>query len=107
MSYKSSDLKKLLCQPKSPDFSLNESAHFRVLLYNMLCSVNFLHTANVAHRDLKPANVLIDSECGITICDFGIARSIEAKKPSSKHTRSKTVHVASRWYRAPELIVAQ
>ena len=69
--------------------------------------MNFLHSANVAHRDLKPANILIDSECNITICDFGIARTIVAKVPSVKHSRSKTVHVASRWYRAPELIVGQ
>ena len=107
MDYKSSDLKKLISQEKGEDFSLTESDHLKIILYNIFCSVNFLHTANVVHRDLKPANVLIDSECNIIICDFGIARTIEPQEPSKKHQRSKTVHVASRWYRAPELIVGQ
>jgi mitogen-activated protein kinase 1/3 len=35
-----------------------------------------LHTANVLHRDLKPANVLVNEDCSVKICDFGLARSI-------------------------------
>lgn len=105
MNYKAGDLKQLFVKPKGPEFKLSELDHLKIILYNILCSVNFIHSANVTHRDLKPANILIDSECNITICDFGIARSLEAQAPSKKHQRSKTTHVASRWYRAPELIV--
>jgi serine/threonine protein kinase len=36
--------------------------------------VKFLHSAGVAHRDLKPANILLNSQCGIKLCDFGLAR---------------------------------
>ena len=39
--------------------------------------MNFLHSANIMHRDLKSENVLIDDECRIKICDFGIARSLQ------------------------------
>ena len=38
--------------------------------------MNFLHSANIMHRDLKSENVLIDDECRIKICDFGMARSL-------------------------------
>jgi serine/threonine protein kinase len=38
--------------------------------------MNFLHSANLMHRDLKSENVLIDDECRIKICDFGMARSL-------------------------------
>ena len=48
-----------------------------IILYNILCSVNFLHSANVIHRDIKPANILINSECEVKICDFGMARTIK------------------------------
>lgn len=35
-----------------------------------------MHSANVIHRDLKPANVLVNEDCSVKICDFGLARSI-------------------------------
>ena len=38
--------------------------------------MKYLHTANVIHRDLKPANVLVNEDCTVKICDFGLARSI-------------------------------
>lgn len=38
--------------------------------------MNFLHSINVIHRDLKPANFLIDSSCGVKICDFGLSRTM-------------------------------
>jgi len=49
--------------------------HVITILYNLLCSLNFVHTANVIHRDLKPSNILISHECSIKICDFGVART--------------------------------
>jgi len=48
-----------------------------LVVYNLLCAVKYLHSANVLHRDLKPANILVNEDCSVKICDFGLARSIE------------------------------
>ena len=48
----------------------------------MLCAVKYLHSANVLHRDLKPANVLVNEDCSVKICDFGLARSISGVESS-------------------------
>ena len=43
-------------------------------MYNLLCAINYFHSANIIHRDIKPANILIDANCKIKVCDFGLAR---------------------------------
>jgi len=48
-------------------------------MYNLLCAMNFIHSANIIHRDIKPANILIDSSCAVKICDFGLARVMPKK----------------------------
>jgi mitogen-activated protein kinase 1/3 len=57
--------------------------HIQTVVYNLLCAVKYLHTANVIHRDLKPANVLVNEDCSVKICDFGLARSISGVSSSS------------------------
>jgi mitogen-activated protein kinase 1/3 len=66
------DLNKLLRSSVLENFS---EAHIRVILYNILCSLNYLHSTGIMHRDIKPANILIDSFCRVKICDFGLART--------------------------------
>jgi len=39
--------------------------------------MKYLHSAKVLHRDLKPANILLNEDCTVKICDFGLARCIE------------------------------
>ena len=71
MEYMQSDLKKLI---KSSLYL--ETYHIQKIMYNMLVAVKYLHDSRVLHRDIKPANVLINEDCSIKICDFGLARSI-------------------------------
>lgn len=49
-----------------------------------MCAVKYLHSANVIHRDLKPANVLVNEDCSVKICDFGLARSITGVESASE-----------------------
>ncbi len=57
--------------------------HIQTVVYNLLCAVKYLHSANVLHRDLKPANVLVNEDCSVKICDFGLARSITGVESSN------------------------
>jgi serine/threonine protein kinase len=49
------------------------SEHIRWLMYQLLRGIHYLHTARVFHRDLKPNNILINAECDLRICDFGMS----------------------------------
>lgn len=62
-------------------------------------AVRFCHSKNIIHRDIKPENVLVSKNHVVKICDFGFARAIAA--PGEAYTD----YVATRWYRAPELLV--
>jgi mitogen-activated protein kinase 1/3 len=70
--------------------------------YQLLCGLSYLHAANVMHRDVKPQNVLIGSSWHVKLCDFGSARTVE----NSVFSDCKTEYVVTRWYRAPEVILA-
>lgn len=71
MEYAESDLKKVI--KSSIHLQL---IHIQTIIYNMLCALKYLHESNVIHRDLKPANVLVNEDCTIKLCDFGLARSV-------------------------------
>ncbi|XP_034566957.1 mitogen-activated protein kinase 3 [Notolabrus celidotus] len=90
------DLYKLL---KSQRLSNDHICYF---LYQILRGLKYIHSANVLHRDLKPSNLLINTTCDLKICDFGLARIAD---PEHDHTGFLTEYVATRWYRAPEIML--
>jgi len=66
--------------------------------------MKFIHSAGVIHRDLKPGNLLVNADCELKICDFGLARGYNtAPDETASHL---TEYVATRWYRAPEIMLA-
>jgi mitogen-activated protein kinase 1/3 len=71
MEYAESDLKKII----KSNINL-EMLHIQTIVYNLLCSIKYMHESNVLHRDLKPANVLLNEDCTVKLCDYGLARSI-------------------------------
>lgn len=75
-------------------------------MYQLLRGVLFLHSANIMHRDLKPSNILVNMNCDLKICDFGLARGFGASEDLTKQNEL-TTYVVTRWYRAPEVILNQ
>ncbi|XP_059891733.1 cyclin-dependent kinase-like 3 isoform X2 [Gadus macrocephalus] len=71
-------------------------------LYQILSALAFCHQNNVIHRDVKPENILVSPGGVAKLCDFGFARRVAA---ASGGRGGYTDYVATRWYRAPELLV--
>ena len=83
------DLKQMLNTVPKTEIDTN---HIITIVYNILCAISYLHSANLVHRDLKPSNMLIDSNCNIRICDFGLARVLpkasQLQKDINKYKKS-------------------
>ncbi|EPQ01673.1 Cyclin-dependent kinase-like 2 [Myotis brandtii] len=68
-------------------------------LFQIINGIGFCHSHNIIHRDIKPENILVSQSGVVKLCDFGFARTLAA--PGEVYTD----YVATRWYRAPELLV--
>ena len=100
-----------------------EEIHKQYIIYQSFKALMYMHSAQLVHRDMKPSNLLLNSECLMKVADFGLARSLLSTKgdaaPANAGPNTKmpdnpyyiddnpimTDYVATRWYRAPEILV--
>ena len=75
--------------------------HVKLFMYQILRAVMYMHSCGVLHRDLKPENILVNTNCLVKLADFGMSR---AKTDDEVTCVGWTDYVATRWYRAPELV---
>mmetsp|Transcript_7943 Transcript_7943/g.12737 ORF Transcript_7943/g.12737 Transcript_7943/m.12737 type:complete len:355 (+) Transcript_7943:120-1184(+) len=80
-----------------------EDIHKQYIMYQLLKALKYMHSADLIHRDIKPSNLLLNSECLVKVADFGLARSISSL--NSETGPVLTDYVATRWYRAPEILL--
>jgi glycogen synthase kinase 3 beta len=67
--------------------------------YQLLAGLAHVHSLGIAHRDIKTDNCLVDPPRGrLKIIDFGTAKHVDSGVPNASY-------VASRIYRAPELLL--
>ena len=103
LEYLPFDLRKLYAKNKFLD-----DEHVVKITYQLLVVLKYLSSVHILHRDLKPENILSDNDFNIKLCDFGLARSglsepsfTDLNKETVPQAKSLTLHVVSRWYRAP------
>uniref|UniRef100_F7GDW7 Mitogen-activated protein kinase 15 n=1 Tax=Callithrix jacchus TaxID=9483 RepID=F7GDW7_CALJA len=84
---------------------LLQDVHVRCIFSQLLRATRFLHSGHIVHRDQKPSNVLLDANCTVKLCDFGLARSLR-DLPEGPEGQALTEYVATRWYRAPEVLLS-
>ena len=104
------DLHKIISKS---DQVLSE-AHVKCLMKQILEGLKAMHSLGVYHRDIKPANILVNQDCQLRITDFGLARFVDKGDSIGEDheivhqsvTAHMTEYVVTRWYRAPELLLA-
>jgi mitogen-activated protein kinase 15 len=80
-----------------------EEVHKQYVIYQLLKALFYMHSADLIHRDIKPSNLLLNSDCHVKLCDFGLCRSVA--EATSVTAPVLTDYVATRWYRAPEILL--
>jgi len=94
--YLDENLYQVYNQMRETGKSFPES-QIRSMVYQTALGLAYMHKHGFFHRDLKPENLLVHKDY-VKIGDFGLAREIRSRPPY-------TDYVATRWYRAPEILL--
>ena len=86
------------CVDFKESFPRMREAQVRSLMRQLLRTLDYAHSQGIMHRDVKPHNVLVDRTGRAHLIDWGLA---EYYHPG----REYNVRVASRYFKAPELLV--
>lgn len=62
------------------------------ICYQLVCSLEWLHSHNYIHRDVKPSNIMIDKNGNVRLADFSITTILR---------ETMTANTTTRYYRAP------
>ena len=81
INYFDKDLRTVLNQSHS--LYMDED-HTKMLLFRLICALEFIHQANIIHRDIKPPNILVNDDFEILLCDFGLARTLPQLETAKK-----------------------
>jgi len=85
-----------------------QDIHKQYILWQSLKALKYMHSAELLHRDMKPSNLLLNSDCLMKVADFGLARSLPESRTAADADLDLpplTDYVATRWYRAPEILL--
>ncbi|KAH8740994.1 mitogen-activated protein kinase 1 [Cryptosporidium ryanae] len=99
-----------------------EAVHKQYVVYQLSKVIKYLHSGGLLHRDMKPSNVLLNAECHVKVADFGLSRSfVNTRRITNNIPQTNigkysgncddsdqpilTDYVATRWYRAPEILL--
>ena len=64
---------------------LTKLSSAQYFVYQILRALKVMHSADVIHRDLKPSNLLLNANCDLKVCDFGLARSVLTAEPGGEN----------------------
>ena len=82
-----------------------QNIHKQYIVWQSLKALKYMHSAKLLHRDMKPSNLLLNSDCLMKVADFGLARSMLESPTIEEEKKPMTDYVATRWYRAPEILL--